>query len=316
MNAISNVKQDLREAMIAAFQRAVDNGVDLMAIVSDSTSTSKIAPFQKAYPDRVINVGIAEQTLVGVAAGMALCGHVAVTANAAPFLVARSNEQVKNDVCYSDSNVKLVGLNAGVSYGPLGGTHHAIDDISIMRGFGNIEIFAPSDAIEAAQIFDHAFAHTGPVYIRMDSSPLPHLHDASYTFQPGMPDVMREGKDCLLVALGSVVHEAAEAARTLEEQGLSVGLVNLPSIRPLDVQAYAAILNSYRHVITIEEHSIHGALGSLTAELIAERGLGLKLTRLGIPEGEFSKSGPRADLRRHYGFDAAGIAETVRKIGE
>ncbi|WP_319498360.1 transketolase C-terminal domain-containing protein [uncultured Cohaesibacter sp.] len=315
MNAVSDVKQDMREAMIASFLGAVERDVDLMTVVSDSTSTSKIGPFKDKYPDRVINVGIAEQTLVGVAAGLALGGHVAVTANAAPFLIARSNEQVKNDVCYSNTNVKLVGLYAGVGYGPLGATHHAIDDISIMRGLGNIQIFAPSDAIEAGQVFDYAIGYDGPVYIRLDSAALPHVHAADYHFEPGRPDVLRRGDDCVIVALGSVVHEAVDAAKALAEDGVSVGVVSLPSIRPLDTDAYADILKDYRHVVTVEEHSVHGALGSLTAEIIVERQLGLKLKRLGFPEGQFSKAGPRADIRRYYKIDANGIIETIRAVG-
>lgn len=311
---MTEAKQDMREAMVASFQRAVDAGVNLTAVVSDSTSTSKIAPFQEKHPDRVINVGIAEQSLVGVAAGLALGGQVAVTANAAPFLVARSNEQVKNDICYSNTNVKLIGLNAGVCYGPLGATHHAIDDVSIMRGFGNIQIFAPSDAIEAAQIFDYAYRHDGPVYIRMDSAAFPLLHGSDYAFKPGEPDPLRQGDDIVILALGSVVHEATDAARQLASKGHSVGVVSLPSIRPLNHQALVEILNNYKQVVTVEEHSVHGGIGSLTAEIIAEQQLGLKLTRIGLPEGEFSKTGPRSAIRAHYGMDAQGIGNTVQSL--
>ena len=149
-------KTGLREVMVQALIEAVEDNVNLAVLVSDSTSTSKIAPFQEKYPDRLINVGIAEQNLIGVAVGLSLGGYVAVTANAAPFLVARSNEQIKNDVCYSQTNVKLVGLNAGVGYGALGSTHHAIDDIAIMRGFGNIIVLAPADPIETQKIFKYA----------------------------------------------------------------------------------------------------------------------------------------------------------------
>src|SRR5512137_3027483 len=141
-------KVDLRDVMVQTFMQAVADNLDVVVVVSDSTSTAKIGPFQQKYPDRVINVGIAEQNLVGVATGLSLGGYIAVTANAAPFLVARANEQVKNDVCYSNTNVKLIGLNAGVAYGPLASTHHTIDDLSIMCGLGNILILAPADPIE------------------------------------------------------------------------------------------------------------------------------------------------------------------------
>ena len=170
-------KQDLRDVMVDSLIQLTRAGMNIAVLVSDSTSTSKITPFTKQFPDRLINVGIAEQSLVGTAAGMSLGGYVAVTANAAPFLVNRANEQVKNDVCYSNTNVKLMGLNAGVCYGALASTHHAIDDVSIMRGFGNILIFAPSDGIEAKQIFAYALNYVGPVYVRMDSAKLPNIHD-------------------------------------------------------------------------------------------------------------------------------------------
>lgn len=142
--------------MVDAFIAAVDEGLDLVPVVSDSTSTAKISPFMQRFPERVINVGIAEQSLVSVAAGLALGGKIAVTCNAAPFLISRANEQVKVDVCYNQANVKMFGLNAGTSYGPLASTHHCLDDISVMRGFGNVQIFAPSDPLECRQIIDYA----------------------------------------------------------------------------------------------------------------------------------------------------------------
>ncbi|KAA5605356.1 transketolase family protein [Roseospira marina] len=298
--------------MIDAFFQAVDDGVNLAVVVSDSTSTAKLAPFQAAHPERVVNVGIAEQSLVGVAAGLSLGGYVPVTANAAPFLVARANEQVKNDVCYSNTNVKLVGLNAGVAYGPLGSTHHAIDDLSIMQGFGTIQILAPSDAVEARRMFAHAFAHEGPVYIRLDNAKLPVLHEDGYRFTLGEPDRLREGAAVTLVAVGSVVHEAVAAADALAAKGVDAGVVSVPSIRPLNRPALAHMLRAAPLVVTVEEHSVHGGLGSLVAEIMAENALGSRLIRIGIPDGQFAKTGPRAAIRAYYGLDSAGILREVQ----
>ncbi len=305
---------DMRDAMIDAFIRAVEEGVNLAVVVSDSTSTSRIGPFKAKHPERVVDVGIAEQNLIGVAVGLSLGGFVPVTANAAPFLVARANEQVKNDVCYSETNVKLVGLNAGVAYGALASTHHAIDDLSIMRGLGNILILAPSDAIEADRVFRFALAHKGPVYIRMDSVALPVLHDESYQFVPAAIDVLREGGDVTIAAVGSVVCEAAAAARELEAAGIGVDLLNVPCLRPFDPARLLASARRTGRVITAEEHSLHGGLGSLVAETIAEAGLSVRLRRLGIPEGQFSKAGPRAQIRAYYGIDSAGIAGAAREL--
>jgi transketolase len=305
---------DLREVMIRTFLRAVEDGVNLAVVVGDSTSTSKIAPFRERYPDRVIDVGIAEQNLVGVAVGLSLGGFVSVTANAAPFLIARSNEQVKNDVCYTESNVKLLGLNAGVCYGPLGSTHHAIDDLSIMQGLGNILILAPSDPVEAEQILHFALTHTGPVYVRMDSGKFPILHDDQYRFEPGAVDVLKQGSDVTLAAVGSAVYEAFFAALDLEKAGISAEVLNVSSIRPLRRRAVAESIRKTKTVVTVEEHSLHGGLGSLVSEIIAEQRLSARIKRLGLTGGEFSKAGPRAEIRAYYGIDQTGIRKAAADL--
>jgi transketolase len=304
-------KRDLRDAMIEAFIQAVEKGVPLMVVVADSTSTSKIGAFASKYPERIVNAGIAEQNMVGIAAGLALGGYTAVTCNAAPFLVARANEQVKNDVCYSKTNVKLVGLNAGFTYSNLGSTHHAIDDIAIMRGFGNIRIFAPADAVEAAQVFMYALTNEGPMYIRMDNAQFPVIHDSSYVFTPGKADVVMEGSDITVCAMGSVTGEAWEAARELVVRGISVELLNIASLRPFPREEVIRSLQKTGKVITVEEHSVCGGLGSFVAEAIAEEGIACRLRRLGIEEGHFAKCGPRPDVRAYHHIDKKGIIETV-----
>jgi transketolase len=306
--------RDLREVMVETLINAVDEGVNLFTLVSDSTSTAKIAPFKDRHPDRLVNVGIAEQCLIGTAAGMALGGVVSVTANAAPFLVHRANEQVKNDICYTNSNVKLVGLSAGVCYGALASTHHAIDDVSIMRGFGNIAIFAPSDPLEAEQIFQYALKYEGPVYIRMDSAKFPVLHDGDYRFRPGKLDILRTGGDISIVAMGSVVHEAVRAGASLAEQGIDAEVVNLSSIRPLDRDGLVASLRKTGLALTVEEHSLHGGVGSIVSVITAEEGLGCRVKRLGFAEGRFPAQGPRGEMRARTGIDALGIFLAAKEL--
>ncbi|WP_250501141.1 transketolase C-terminal domain-containing protein [Caballeronia sp. GAWG1-5s-s] len=304
---------DLRDGAVNAISRLTAAGQDIIVMVADSTSTSKIGPYLESYPDRVINVGIAEQNMVGMAAGLALGGHIVFTANAAPFLVGRANEQVKNDVCYSATNVKMLGLNAGVAYGPLASTHHAIDDLSIMSGFGNVQIFAPCDEAEVAQMIDYAASVEGPVYIRLDNAKFPVVHDASYRFLPGRPDVLIEGSRVAVIALGSVVGEALDACEALQKEGVvNPTLVNLSSLRPLDQDALASIIERHETIVTVEEHSLHGGIGATVALLMARRQIGRPLTTLGITEGEFAKYGTRKGIRKHYGIDAAGIANAVR----
>lgn len=306
--------EHLANVMVQAFIDAVENGVDLVPVVADSTSTAKIGPFIKRFPDRLVNVGIAEQSMVGTAAGLALGGKVAVTCNAAPFLISRANEQIKVDVCYNNTNVKLFGLNAGASYGPLASTHHAIDDIAIMRGFGNIQIFAPSSPRECRQVIDYALGYKGPVYIRMDGKALPELHDESYRFVPGAVMTLREGDSLALVATGSTVHEIVDAAALLADSGIQATVVSVPSIRPCDTQALLAAVKGCKAVITVEEHNINGGLGSLVAEVLAEAGTGAVLKRLGIPDGEYAAAADRGWMRQHHGFDAESIAAQAREM--
>ncbi|MBC3251181.1 transketolase [Serratia fonticola] len=306
--------EHLATVMVNAFIDAVNRGIDLVPVVADSTSTAKISPFVKQFPDRLVNVGIAEQTLVGTAVGLSMGGKIAVTCNAAPFLISRANEQIKVDVCYNNSNVKLFGLNSGASYGPLASTHHSIDDIAVLRGFGNIEIYAPSCPVECRQIIDYALQHVGPVYIRLDGKALPELHDENYHFTPGAIDVLREGADVALVAMGSTVYEIVNAAAQLADRGISAAVINVPSIRPCDTAQLLAILQKSRHVITVEEHNINGGVGSLVAEVLAEAGCAIPLIRLGIADGGYAIAAGREDMRAHHGIDAASVIRNATAL--
>ncbi|WP_447096699.1 transketolase family protein [Pseudomonas sp. CF10PS3] len=306
--------EHLASVMVQAFIDAVDAGLDVVPVVSDSTSTAKIGPFVQRFPERLINVGIAEQSLVSVAAGLALGGKIAATCNAAPFLISRANEQIKVDVCYNQANVKMFGLNAGTSYGPLASTHHSLDDISVMRGFGNVQIFAPADAVECRQIVDYALRYHGPVYIRLDGKALPDVHGADYQFKPGHVDILRQGADVSIVALGSVVHEAVDAAALLAEQGIQAQVINLSSIRPLQRDVLLSALSGTRAVISVEEHNVNGGVGSLVAEVLAEAGLGIPLIRLGIGDGEYAAAGAREPTRALHNIDAAGIVAAATRL--
>jgi len=306
--------EHLATVMVNAFIDAVERGVDLVPVVADSTSTAKISPFVKKFPGRLVNVGIAEQTLVGAAAGLAIGGKVAVTCNAAPFLISRANEQIKVDICYNNTNVKLFGLNSGASYGPLASTHHSIDDISVLRGFGNIEIYAPSCPVECRQIIDYALAHVGPVYIRLDGKALPELHDDNYQFAPGNIDLLRTGKDVALVAMGSTVHEIVEAATQLAAQGIEASVISVPSIRPCNTSQLLALLKNCKAVVSVEEHNVNGGVGSLVAEVLAEAGSGIPLRRLGIQDGQYAIAADRAATRARHEIDAAGVVKNAQQL--
>ncbi|AYC17363.1 1-deoxy-D-xylulose-5-phosphate synthase [Dickeya dianthicola] len=299
--------QDLRDAVVATLLEEQNAGANLCVVVADSTSTSKIAPFEKAFPERVVNVGIAEQNMVGMAAGLSLSGPTVFTANAAPFLLARSNEQVKNDVCYTDANVKMLGLNAGFAYGPLGATHHCMNDIAIARSMGNLQIFAPADAVQASAVARHAIAHRGPVYIRMDSDKLPLLHDRDWRFTPGQPVVLQPGSETVVFCLGTLAHEALAASA-------DITVVSLPSLWPLDEMSLLKIISEHQYVISMEEHVLSGGLGSIIGELLHKHHLRQRFTSLGVPPYEFTHSSSRGALRRQFHIDAAGLRSTLEQL--
>ena len=304
-------KEDLRDVQISAYIDLIQQGADIYYLVSDSVSTSKVKPLRDKFPDRVINAGIAEQNMMGMAAGMANGGVIPVTENAAPFLISRSNEQLKIDISYAKSNVKVNGMHAGFSYGTDGITHHEINDISVIRGMPGFEIFAPCDPQECWQMTFYGVQHRqGPVYTSLNSGKFPVITPENYVFKPGFPVQFMEGKDITIIALGNAVHDTLEAARNIEKK-LSCAVFAVTSIRPFIADILIDSIKKTGLVLTVEQHSTHGGAGSLTAELIADNGLGAKLKRLGIPEGVFTKNRTQADNKVHFKLDAAGITETI-----
>ncbi len=300
--------QDLRDAVVTTLIEQQQAGAELSVMVADSTSTSKIGPFENAFPERVVNVGIAEQNMVGMAAGMALSGRTVFTANAAPFLFARANEQMKNDVCYSATNVKMLGLNAGFGYGPLGATHHCMNDIAIARTLGNLCIYAPADGLQAAAIVRHVIATPGPAYIRMDSDKLPVLN-SNYHFRPGQPEVVHHGDGSIVFCLGTIVHEAMK----VRAQGDNPTIVSLPSLWPIDELAVVALIREHQQVLTMEEHALSGGLSTIISEMLLKHQLPQPFIALGIPAYEFTHSSSRATLRRQYAIDAAGLHRQLNR---
>jgi transketolase len=305
---------DLRDAAISTYINLVNQGADIYYLVSDSVSTSKVKPFKEAFPQRVINVGIAEQNLMGIAAGLAAAGVVPVTGNAAPFLISRSNEQLKVDVSYSNSNVKVNGMHPGFSYGTDGITHHEVNDICFMRGMPNFEIYAPCDPRECALMAEYSvLKREGPAYLSLNSGKFPVITPESYRFVPGEAPRFSEGKDVTIVALGTAVHDALKAAETLNGR-VSCEIFALTSIRPFLPDAITASIRKTGLVLTVEQHSTHGGAGSIAAALIASRGLGARLVSLGVPEGSFTKNRKAPDNKAFFKLDAAGIAQILTEM--
>lgn len=286
---------------------------DILAVTGDSRGSGKLGPFGKALPEQIIEVGIAEQNLVGISAGLAAAGKKVFTVSPACFLTARSLEQIKNDVAYSDNPVKLIGISAGVSYGALGTTHHSLHDFAVLQAINNIDIVAPADNFEARSAIEAAVDYPKPLYIRFGKKPMINLHNPDTPFEIGKAITLTEGNDVTFIAIGEAVSPALLAAQLLVEQGISAGIVSMHSLRPLDA---AAIHDSARRssaLITVEEHSVFGGLGGTVAALLMENGISIPFKIVGIPD-EYTVTGSQQEIFAHYGITAAGLAETARQL--
>jgi transketolase len=304
---------DLREKQIGTLIHLMEEGMNIIYVVSDSVSTSKVKPFMTRFPGRVVNVGIAEPNLIGVAAGLANTGFVVFTGNAAPFLVSRSAEQIKIDVSYSRSNIKMNGMHAGFSYGLDGVTHHEVNDISVMRGFPALQIYVPCDGRECEEMTKYAAVTEGPVYMSLNSGNFSGITGRDYRFIPGRPVQLNEGKDLTVICLGTAVHDALEAAAMLKGR-CGMDIFALTSIRPLEDSMLIESVKKTGMIVTVEQHSTHGGCGSIAAGIIAENGLGARLKRLGVPEGSFTRNAPAPFNKRFFGLDGPGIAAEIEKF--
>ncbi len=281
--------------------------VTLDADLSKSTMT---AQFAKTYPDRAFNLGIAESGMIGVAAGLALAGRVPFACSFACFLVGRF-ETIRVSVAYSDAPVKLVGTHVGVAIGEDGYTQMGLEDIACLRSLPNIPIVQPADEIETKQAVAYAVEHPGPIYLRLTRQNLEPVHDAAYRFRLGKADVLRPGNDVSILATGGPLWNSLEAARKLAAEGIHAEVVNVATIKPLDEEAILRSAGRTGHVVTVEDHSIHGGLGSAVAELLAEV-MPTPMKRIGVTT--FGESGDAKGLYARHGLDPDGIAGSVRKF--
>ena len=306
-------RYDCREAFAKTIEALAETDQRIVAVVNDSVGSSKLVGFQKRFPDRLVNVGIAEQAMVGVGAGLANGGKVPFVSGASCFLTARALEQIKADVAYTNTNVKLCGMSSGVAYGELGPTHHSIEDFAWLRLLPNLTIIAPSDRWETEQTVKAAVATEGPFFLRLSRMPVPDLvRPANAVFRIGRGEVLRQGSDAAVIANGVMVARAIEAAEQLAASGINVRVVNMASIAPLDVEAIrsAAELGA---IVTVEEHSVRGGLGGAVAEVVATS-RPCRLRILGFP-GFLPTGSPEFLLERH-GLTANGIAAAVRETIE
>ena len=273
-------------------------------------------PFEAAAPGRYLNVGIAEQTLVGVAAGLAYAGKVPFAYSIAPFVTSRAHDQVRVDVACAGANVKLVGVGSGVSYGTLGPTHHAIDDIALTRVLPGMTVLAPGDPGEAERAARAAYAHEGPVYLRLGKNGEPALLAAAAEFRIGRAAELRDGGDVTIACTGTALREATAAADLLAAEGIAATLLHFGTIKPFDADALVAAAARTGAVVTVEEHSIVGGFGSAAAEALAEAGVGAVLRRIGLPDTFAHTVGSRDYLVERYGLSGPAVADAARGLLE
>lgn len=286
---------------------------NIVAVTSDSRGSGKLVPFGERFPDQIIEVGIAEQNLVAVAAGLAAAGKKVFAVSPACFLTARALEQIKNDVCYSDHPVKLIGISAGVSYGALGSTHHSLHDFAALRAINNISILAPADNFETRESIKLAAVMQQPVYIRFGKRAIEHLHEPDSVFEIGKAIIIREGNDVAFIASGETVVQSLRAAQLLEQKGISCRVVSMHTIKPLDEEAVIDTAKKCKILITVEEHLVYGGLGEACAAYLMQARISLPFKIVGIRD-EYAATGKQLDIFKDYGMTAEGLSDTATRL--
>ena len=314
MNApFENAKlHDCRDAFVATLEQLGADNSDIVAVCNDSVGSSKLAGFRDKFPERLINVGIAEQNMVGVGAGLANGGKIPFVCAASPFLTGRALEQIKADVAYSETNVKLVGISSGLAYGELGATHHSIEDFAWIRALPNVPVIAPADRIETAAVIAWAAAYDGGCFLRLSRVGVPDLFPEGHAFVLGRADVLREGTDVTLIANGTLTHRAMTAAALLDTRGISARVLNMATVRPIDTGAIVAAAHDTGAILTCEEHTVFGGLGSAVAEVVVDQAP-VPMTRLGVP-GVFAPTGSANFLLDEFGMSPEGIAKSAAEL--
>ncbi|HAF62711.1 MAG TPA: transketolase [Anaerolineaceae bacterium] len=291
---------------------------DILVVTSDSRASGKLTPFGKKFPNQMIEIGIAEQNLVGISAGLAASGKKVFAISPACFLTARALEQIKNDIAYSNRPVKIIGISAGVSYGSLGSTHHSLHDFAVLQAIHNIDIVAPADNFETIAAIRASVDHPRPIYIRFGKKPLLNLHENGTHFEIGKAILLtpkREQYDVAFIATGETVAQAYFASVGLSELGITSCVLSFHSIRPFDKEAVEQAASRSKVVITVEEHSINGGLGCHIASFLMEAGIFRPLKIAGIPD-EHTITGNQLEIFRHYGITQEGLMESAQNLLE
>lgn len=302
----------MRDAFIKELSSHAARNKDIFLLTGD-LGFSVFEEFARLFPQRFINVGIAEANMMGIAAGLALSGKTALTYSIIPFSVARCLEQIKIDICYHNADVKIIGVGAGYAYGSLGMTHHAIEDIALMRAYPNIRIISPCDGIETQAAVDLALNTKGPFYLRLGKNREPRLHKRQVKLRLGGSHVMRQGGDLVILATGSIVNNALQAADILAKRGIHARVVSMYCLKPIDKNIILESCSKTAVIITVEEHTIIGGLGSAVSEVIAESDIAAvaRLKRIGVRDVFSDIVGSHSYLMQRYGLSPEEIAKEI-----
>ncbi len=291
----------------ATLEELAKTNPNIVAVTSDSRGSGKLAPFGKALPKQIVEVGIAEQNLVGITAGLAACGKKSFGVSPSCFLTARSLEQIKNDVCYSDVPAVLVGISSGTSYGALGTTHHSLHDLAVLRAINNLSIIVPADNFESRHAILAAAKATKPVFVRFGKAAMYGLHKPETKFEVGKAITLREGNDVAFIANGETVIHAVLAAAQLAERGFQARVLSVHTVKPLDTEAILKVGRECKAIVTVEEHMINGGLGEAVASTLLQARVAKPFRIVGIPDEE-TVPGAQADIFRHYGISMEGLS--------
>ena len=303
---------DCRDAYAKTLEEMAASDVRVAVVINDSLSSAKMKDFKAKYPERFVNVGIAEQNMVGVGNGLANGGMIPYLCGASCFLTARAMEQVKVDLAYSKANVRICGMSSGMAYGQLGPTHHSIEDMAWMRILPNMTIIVPADPVETAAAMRYSLEHTGPMFLRISRIPVRKVHSDDYTFQLGKAVVLREGNDVTLIANGVVVSRALDAAELLAEKGMQARVLNMSSVKPIDREAIVKAARETKGIVTAEEALTAGGLGGAVAEVLALEHPA-RMRMLGLPD-TFAPTGTAEFLLDHFGISAEGMTKAALEL--
>ena len=285
----------------------------IIVVTSDSRGSGKLVPFGKELPQQIVEVGIAEQNLVGISAGLSASGKKVFAVSPASFLTARSLEQIKADIAYSDQPVCLIGISAGISYGQLGSTHHSIHDFAVMRCINNMTIVAPADNFEASEVIKQAVNYNHPLYIRYGKKPMIDIHSGKTQFQIGKAIIIEEGEDVALIATGETGQRAFLASQILKENNINPTIVSMHTIKPFDSETFLNIAKKSKVIVSIEEHSELGGLGEQCASLLAQNQINTNFKIIGIPD-EYMVNGSQSDVLNHYNMRPEKIAKITKSL--